>query len=72
MHYHSYLKNTIIGCLTVVLDREEIGDFEMPNIRSSHDMALWLSIMKRGYDAFGLDINLAKYEFYQIQIHLVN
>ncbi len=61
MHYHSYLKNTIIGCLTVVLDREKIGDFEMPNIRSSHDMALWLSIMKRGYDAFGLDINLAQY-----------
>lgn len=61
MHYDSYLKNTIIGCLTVVLDREEIGDFEMPNIRSSHDMALWLSIMKRGYDAFGLDINLAQY-----------
>ena len=38
-------ENTIIGCLTVVLDREEIGDFEMPNIRSSHDMALWLSII---------------------------
>ena len=61
MYYTAYLKNTIIGCLTVVLDREKIGDIEMPNIRSSHDMALWLSIMRRGYDAFGLDINLAKY-----------
>ncbi len=40
MTYHSYLKNTLIGCLTVIIDREKTGDFEMPNIRSSHDMAL--------------------------------
>ena len=59
--YHSYLKNTIIGCLTVIIDREKTGDFEMPNIRSSHDMALWLLIMKRGFSAYGLDMNLAKY-----------
>ncbi len=59
--YHSYLKNTIIGCLTVVIDREKIGDFEMPDIRSSHDMALWLQIMRGGVAAYGLDENLAKY-----------
>ncbi|MBT3571810.1 MAG: glycosyltransferase family 2 protein [Flavobacteriales bacterium] len=59
--YSAYLKNTIIGCLTVVIDREKAGDFEMPNIRSSHDMALWLLIMKRGFDAYGLDENLARY-----------
>ena len=61
MTYHSYLKNTIIGCLTVIIDREKVGDFEMSNIRSSHDMALWLLIMKRGFSAYGLDDNLAKY-----------
>jgi len=61
MTYHSYLKNTIIGCLTVIIDRKKTGDFEMPNIRSSHDMALWLLIMKRGFSAYGLDENLAKY-----------
>ena len=33
----------------------------MPNIRSSHDMALWLLIMRRGFDAYGLDENLARY-----------
>jgi teichuronic acid biosynthesis glycosyltransferase TuaG len=59
--YSSYLKNTIIGCLTVVIDREKTGDFEMPNIRSSHDMALWLLIMRRGFSAYGLDENLASY-----------
>ena len=59
--YHDYLKNTIIGCLTVVIDREKTGDFEMPIIKSSHDMALWLLIMKRGFDAYGLNESLAKY-----------
>ncbi len=59
--YASYLKNTIIGCLTVIVDREKTGDFEMPNIRSSHDMALWLLIMRRGFTAYGLDENLARY-----------
>ena len=34
--YSGYLKNTIIGCLTVVVDKQQIGYFEMPNIRSSH------------------------------------
>ena len=61
MTYNCYLKNTIIGCLTVVIDREKVGNFEMPNIRSSHDMALWLLIMKRGFDAYGLNENLANY-----------
>ena len=61
MSYNDYLKNTIIGCLTVVINRVKVGDFKMPNIRSSHDMALWLLIMKRGFDAYGLNENLAKY-----------
>tara|TARA_B110000240_G_scaffold21373_1_gene21722 strand:+ start:5477 stop:6226 length:750 start_codon:yes stop_codon:yes gene_type:complete len=61
MTYKNYLKNTIIGCLTVVIDKEKVGDFEMPSIRSSHDMALWLLIMKRGFDAYGLNENLANY-----------
>ena len=59
--YHSYLKNTIIGCLTVMIDKEQTGDFRMPNIRSSHDMALWLELMKRGFSAYGLDESLAYY-----------
>jgi len=48
--YHQYLRNTIIGCLTVIIDRKQTGDFRMPLIKSSHDMALWLLIMKRGLD----------------------
>jgi len=59
--YTQYCKNTIIGCLSVIVDKEKTGDFRMPNIRSSHDMALWLALMKRGFKAYGLDEVLAKY-----------
>jgi teichuronic acid biosynthesis glycosyltransferase TuaG len=59
--YNSYLKNTIIGCLTVVLDKYKIGDFRMPNLRTSQDMALWLSIMRNGFRAYGIQNSLAYY-----------
>lgn len=61
INYNQYLKNTIIGCLTVIIDRKQTGDFYMPNIKSSHDMALWLLIMKRGFEAYGLNEVLASY-----------
>ena len=61
LDYIQYCKNTIIGCLTVIIDKEKVGDFRMPNIRSSHDMALWLLILKRGFKAYGLNEVLAKY-----------
>jgi teichuronic acid biosynthesis glycosyltransferase TuaG len=59
--YNQYLKNTIIGCLTVVIDKELVGDFRMPVIKSGQDMGLWLLIMKKGIIAYGLDENLASY-----------
>jgi teichuronic acid biosynthesis glycosyltransferase TuaG len=59
--YSAYLKNTIIGALTVILDREKTGDFKMPDIRSSHDMALWCEILKRGFKAYGLRETMAYY-----------
>lgn len=61
LSYRQYLRNTIIGCLTVVIDRNIVGDFRMPLIKSSHDMALWLLIMKRGYKAYGIKEVLAGY-----------
>lgn len=61
LNYHQYLSNTIIGCLTVIIDKKTVGDFRMPLIKSSHDMALWLLIMKRGFRAYGLKEVLAGY-----------
>lgn len=60
--YERYLKNTIIGCLTVVIDREKIGEFRMPDLRANQDMATWLYIMKdRNCKAYGINESLAKY-----------
>lgn len=59
--YKKFLRNTIIGTLTVMVDKEKVGKFEMPNIKSSHDMALWCDILKRGFLAYGMDEVLGKY-----------
>lgn len=61
LSYHQYLCNTVIGCLTVIIDKSIVGDFRMPLIKSSHDMALWLLILKRGFKAYGLKKVLAGY-----------
>lgn len=59
--YRELLKNTIIGTLTVIIDREKVGEFEMDNIRYRQDMALWCEILKRGFYAYGLNRVLASY-----------
>lgn len=59
--YDYLLKNTIIGCLTVMLDKEIIGDVRMPLIRTRQDLATWLSILKKGHRAYGMSESLSKY-----------
>lgn len=61
INYKQSLKNTIIGCLTVIIDRDVIGNFRMPLIRMSQDHSTWLSILKKGYIAYSLNENLAEY-----------
>ena len=59
--YKDLLGNTIIGCLTVVIDREIIGGVNMPLLRAGQDTATWLSILKKGYIAYGYNEVLASY-----------
>lgn len=59
--YKQSLKNTIIGCLTVVVDRKKTGDFRMPLVRAGQDHLTWWMLMKRGFKAYGLQENLAEY-----------
>ncbi|WP_214804245.1 MULTISPECIES: glycosyltransferase family 2 protein [unclassified Exiguobacterium] len=47
MTYKKLLKNTIIGCSTVVVDREIIPIVHMPLIRRGQDTATWLKILKK-------------------------
>ena len=60
-----YLKNTIIGCSTVVLNRDIVGDFNMYKNDTSDDMTLWLSIMHKGINAYPLEQVLMKYRVRQ-------
>ncbi|TQQ83943.1 glycosyltransferase family 2 protein [Peptacetobacter hominis] len=59
--YNGLLKNTIIGCSTVVIDRNIIGEFEMPVIKRGQDTATWLMLLKREKYAYGIDEPLVDY-----------
>ena len=62
LKYKQALSRTIIFTTTVMFDTEKI-DMEiihMPNI-PSEDTATWWRILKSGYEAYGLDENLAIY-----------
>jgi teichuronic acid biosynthesis glycosyltransferase TuaG len=61
INYSGLLKNTIIGCLTVMLDIEKLGRVQMPNIRTRQDTALWLSILKKGNTAYSINEPLSAY-----------
>lgn len=62
INFNDYMKNTIIGCLTVMIDRDKVKPFLMPNLRSSHDMALWGDIMKNNdIKAYGMSDVLSSY-----------
>lgn len=59
--YKQSLCNTAIGCLTVMIDRNIVGDIRMPLVRVGQDHLTWWSILKKGHIAYGLNLNLAKY-----------
>ena len=59
--YNGLLKNTIIGCSTVLIDREVMGDFRMTNIRRGQDTATWLQLLKRTEYAYGIYEDLVWY-----------
>lgn len=58
--YKDLMGNTIIGCLTVMLDRNQIKHIQMPIIQPE-DTALWLILLKQGFQAHGLPKVLSKY-----------
>ncbi|WP_281216945.1 glycosyltransferase family 2 protein [Lysinibacillus capsici] len=58
--YKSLLKNTTIGCLTVMLNIEKLGKPLMPNLQPE-DTALWLKILRTDCKAYCLQEELASY-----------
>lgn len=62
IRYEDLLKNTSIGTLTVMLDKERLGNVQMPLYRDcSEDYGLWLTILSNGVGAYGLNEELALY-----------
>jgi len=59
--YRFLLRNTIIGCLTVMLDRSRLGELSMPTLPQHEDLSLWYEILKRGGVARGIPMDLALY-----------
>lgn len=66
--YEELMKQCVIGCLTVMLDRSKIGDLKMPNIRTRQDYAFWLKITRKGFLAYGIPEVLAKYRLVENSI----
>lgn len=62
LSYRQALSNTTIFTSTVMFDTEKISreQLEMPQIKSE-DTALWWTVLKQGYTAYGLDENLVRY-----------
>lgn len=58
--YDQLLKNTAIATLTAMIDRDVAGPITIRN-EGYDDFCLWLSILKRGHTAYGLNEDLARY-----------
>jgi teichuronic acid biosynthesis glycosyltransferase TuaG len=58
--YRQLLCNTAIATSTVIVDREKTGPFSM-TVTYYDDFVLWLSILRRGFVAHGLQEDLMRY-----------
>lgn len=61
LSYEAFLKNTIIGCSTVMVDKERVGEVVVPRFRTSEDTATWLDLLKQGHAAYAIDEPLVDY-----------
>lgn len=61
LDYKRYLRNTIIGCSTVMVDTAIVGQVTVPRFRTSEDTATWLGILKKGHLAYAIDEPLVSY-----------
>ena len=61
LNHDAYLRNTIIGCSTVIVDKEKVGEVTVPDFRTSEDTATWLNILRKGFLAYAIDEVLVSY-----------
>jgi teichuronic acid biosynthesis glycosyltransferase TuaG len=60
LDYRALLANTAIATSTVIVDRDQTGDFEMKKTYYD-DFACWLALLRPGGFAAGLDEDLMRY-----------
>lgn len=58
--YETLLINNVMGCLTVMVNHEATGLLQFQETKHE-DYLLWLSILKQGHKAGGLNQDLARY-----------
>jgi teichuronic acid biosynthesis glycosyltransferase TuaG len=64
-----YLKNTIIGFSTSMIDTQIVGNsFRMMDIRTRQDTSLWITLLGKGFSAHGLNKALVKYRIHSNSI----
>ena len=62
LNYKDYLRNTIIGCSTVMVDTNIVGSVVVPDFRTSEDAATWLDILRKGFKAYAIEEPLTSYK----------
>lgn len=60
LNYRQLLANTALATSTVIVDRQATGPFRMTPTYYD-DFALWLELLKRGFEAHGLALDLMRY-----------
>uniref|UniRef100_A0A2A4YTY3 Glycosyl transferase n=1 Tax=OCS116 cluster bacterium TaxID=2030921 RepID=A0A2A4YTY3_9PROT len=64
-----YLKNTIIGFSTAMIDKSQMKNgIKFLNIRIRQDTNLWITLLKQGYKAYGLNQTLVRYRIHSNSI----
>lgn len=61
LNYSQFMKNTIIGTSTVIIDTDIVGEIRLVNVRKDHDSMTWAKLLKSGHTAYGLNECLSYY-----------
>lgn len=68
VNLNSYMRNTEIGLSTSLIDKNIVGEIFFDLMRTRQDTNLWLILLSKGFNSYGLDENLVLYRVRSGQI----
>ncbi len=68
VNLHQYLKNTIIGYSSSMIDLNQTGSIHIKDVRIRVDTQVWIGLLKKGFVAYGLDEVLMVYRVHKKSI----